>query len=820
MSRVVKMFLCLCSVTALPGRSAADEQAVPAEGLVLWLDAESVEGPDGTPVHRWQDGSGRSNHVGQSAVKHQPILRRSAIGGRPAIEFRGQELLECARFQGFAPNDQPFHIVIVFRAPNGGPASQRLLDLPSRTADTSKPQSGFWVGFQERRRIPRLGITGGDEGEAQTPLWDSRPHVLELVYRADQRFEIHVDGRTERQATFGGRRFLGFQKHVSLAIGQHYRNAGHAPTFLIGEIAEILIYQRGLSDTERFELGTLLTDKYSLKTQYLPLPKFERDVLPILAANCLDCHGREQQQAGLDLRTVTAMLTGGEAGPVVVRGHPEFSELIAVLTSGRMPPDDAAPLQARQIDMLKKWIAADAPADEKVFIRTPQPKVTDQDRQHWAWKRPRKTNPPVVQQTQAVQNEIDRFILAGLEKRGWSFSVQARPERLMRRLYFDLHGLPPEPDELDAFLEDTSPLRMMTVVERLLASHHFGERWGRYWLDVAGYVDVYGNDNDAAIIKPLAGKWRYRDYVIQSFNQDKPLDRFLMEQLAGDQLSDWQHAEQFSAETRDDLTATAFLLSANDSTSEAELNTPDMRHHVLQRTAENVANTLFAFTLQCCRCHDHKYEAVSQIDYYRFQAIFSRVFNVRDWVQADQRTRADVAESRQTAIDAANSRIEHQVKSFTKRLDQIKEAGNNQQQQAERAEIEAQIAGLMQQKLSYGTIPLATDSGSAATTHVLRRGDYLRPGLEVRPALFEVLLPPVQKSGQTDDRPSTDVESGSGISRRLDLARAVTDPDSLAGQHVARVYVNRVWQQLFGQGLVTTGDNLGQSGAKPSHPEL
>ena len=261
------------------------------------------------------------------------------------------------------------------------------------------------------------------------------------------------------------------------------------------------------------------------------------------------------------------MLAGGEAGPVIVRGHPEFSELVAVLEAGKMPPDDADPLTEKQIALIRDWIEADAPANEQVVIRPPQPKVTAKDREHWAWQMPVRPELPAVQQTEQVRNEIDRFVLARLLEKGLSLSADARPDRLVRRLYFDLIGLPPSPQEVDAFVGAESPHAYEDLVDDLLASPHFGERWARHWLDVAGYVDVFGSDNDAAIIKPLAGKWRYRDYVIRSFNDDKPVDQFLIEQLAGDQLADWKQADWFSPETLDRLTATAFLLSANDDTN-------------------------------------------------------------------------------------------------------------------------------------------------------------------------------------------------------------------------------------------------------------
>lgn len=812
---LLPLWLALCLSTA-----SSEEPPVPSEGLVLWLDASSIAGADGASVPEWHDQSGRLNHVSQVDGKRRPTLGQATLGGQPAIQFRGKEFLFLAEFKGLAPIDQPFHVVVVFQAPQGGPPSQRLIDLASWAGDAGQGenQRGFWVGFQGSRFIPRLGIANGDEGEARTAIWDAQPHLLELVYRADQRFEIHIDGRSEREATYDGRKFLGFRERVALAIGQHFAHDDHAPTFLHGDIAEVLIYQRPLTKHERFELGTRLTKKYTLKTDFRPLPLFEQDIRPILAANCLSCHSGKKKEAGLDLSTVSAMLAGGEAGPVVVRGHPEFSELIAVLESGKMPPDDAAPLNKKQIELLRSWIEADTPAKEAIVLRSPPPTVTAEDREHWAWQMPTRHDPPNVTQLTRVRGEIDRFVLARLEKEGLSLSPDASPERLVRRVYLDLTGLPPSPQEVDSFLADNNPKRFDQLVDRLLSTHHFGERWGRHWLDVAGYVDVFGSDNDAAIIKELSGKWRYRDFVIRSFNNDKPFDQFLIEQLAGDELSDWKNAESFTPETVDALTATAFLLSANDDSNAPELNTPDVRHHVLQRTAENVANSLFAVTLQCARCHDHKYEALPQVDYYQFQSIFAPIFNVDDWVVSDQRTRPDISDKAKVLIDQHNSQIDGQLKPLQERREQLKEA-KSEAEKSEAAQLAQQIAELTSGKKGFGTIPLATENGSTTKTHVLRRGDYLRPGLEVGPSLPAVFLPahdaPLAKDSEDS---STQVNGSAG--RRLTLARSLTDPKSLAGNHVARVFVNRVWQQLFGKGLVSTSDNLGVSGARPSHPKL
>lgn len=823
----VRFLLCVFAVHAGFLLAIAEEEVVKPtqDGLVLWLDASTIKAEDGAKVSSWRDGSGKSNDVAQDQEKHQPILSRKALGGKPALQFRSGQMLDRPEFSGFAANDQAFHIALVFQAPTGGPPSQRLIDFQSQQPGVANAnmQHGFWVGFQGSRYLARLGIAHGDEGEGRTRVWDAKPHLLELVYKGNQQFEIHVDGKSDQSAAYGGRKFLGFREKVALAIGQHFAHENHGPTFLHGDIAEVLIYQRPLSKLERFELGSQLTKKYSLKTQFRPLPIFERDIRPILAANCLGCHGEKKKEAGLDLRTVSSMLTGGKAGPVIVRGHPEFSELVAVLESGSMPPKEDRQLTTEQIETIRNWVEAEAPAREKIVILPPPRKVTAKDREHYAWQMPVKHPPPRVKAAGKVRNEVDQFVLARLEAKGLTLSREAAARRLMRRLYFDLVGLPPSTQDVERFLKRPVEGRVESLVDELLASSHFGERWARHWLDVAGYVDVYGSDNDAAIIKPLPGKWKYRDYVIRSWNDDKPFDQFVVEQLAGDQLDDWKKSEKFSPELRDRLTATAFLLSANDDSDQPELNTPDVRHHVLQRTAENVANSLLAVTVQCCRCHDHKYEAVSQTDYYQFEAIFADVFNVRDWAVSTAHVRPAVSDAEKSQIDQHNAKIDAQVKPLQQRLDKLKKA-ETEKEKAEAAKLRSEIAALSAQRKSYETIPLATSRPSRPTTHVLRRGDYLRPGLEVQPALLEVLLPRTPEAVALQSfGPVTEKLGASDEwleNPRLKLARALTDPNSLVGNHVARVFVNRVWQQLFGKGIVETSDNLGVSGSRPSHPKL
>ncbi len=262
-----------------------------------------------------------------------------------------------------------------------------------------------------------------------------------------------------------------------------------------------------------------------------PAPQFDRDVLPILTAHCLKCHGLEARKAGLDLRTVSLALRGGEHGQAIVKGSRDESLLFKKVSSRAMPPDGEKKLSDAQIQTIGDWIAGGnyaATTEERLSVAE-APAVTDQDREFWAFRKlVRPAVPAVLQSDRAGVRDvkpIDAFVVARLEAKGLALSTEADRLTLMRRAYFDLIGLPPSPDEVDAYLTDAAADAYERLIDRLLASPHYGERWGRHWLDQAGYADTLGSDNDAAIINIADGKWRYRDYVVRSFNSDKPFDR-------------------------------------------------------------------------------------------------------------------------------------------------------------------------------------------------------------------------------------------------------------------------------------------------------
>jgi hypothetical protein len=460
--------------------------------------------------------------------------------------------------------------------------------------------------------------------------------------------------------------------------------------------------------------------------------------------------------------------------------------------------------------------------------------------------------------------------VARLEERGLELSPDADPQSLVRRVYFDLLGLPPSPEEIDAFVHDASPQAYERLLDRLLASPHFGERWGRHWLDNAGYADVYGGDNDAGIIKQSENKWLYRDYVIQSLNADKPFNRFLTEQLAGDELVDWRNAEEFTPQMKELLIATGFLRNSADDTNENELNTLDIRFGVLQRTMEGVAGNLLGLTLNCAKCHDHKYEPLTQRDYYQFQAIFQPAFNPDQWLQPQHRQLPAVSPLEKQAADRQNAESDRQVGELRGRIADIREPIEQKLQSAKlaavpeviRADVQAALAAEVEKrtevqkyladkfqpqlqvqpedvnaalsapdkaaieaaerqiqtlnagKRSWQHWQVTYDAAPTTATRILIRGNHLTPGDEVPPGTIGVL----NSADIAEAFQPRAVDGSSG--RRLALAQWLTDTKSPAGALVIRVRVNRVWQQLLGRGIVETSENLGVTGAAPSHEAL
>jgi hypothetical protein len=589
-------------------------------------------------------------------------------------------------------------------------------------------------------------------------------------------------------------------------------------------------------------------------------PTFNAHVRPILKAYCLECHGEATAPKGeLDLRLRRLILRGGESGPAVVAGRPDESLLVQRLQKGEMPPRKKK-VPAADIEVIRRWVAAGA------TVEAPEPEtlaagfqITDDDRRFWAFRPVRRPAVPDVSvANRRPQSPIDAFILARLGAEGLAFAPEAERPTLIRRVTFDLVGLPPTPDEVEAFVKDASADAYEKVVDRLLASVRYGERWGRHWLDVAGYADSEGG-SPADPVRTNA--WKYRDYVIRSLNADKPFDRFIREQLAGDELVKPPY-QNLSPDDLDRLIATGFLRMAPDGTGAAGGDAKAARNQVVTDTVKIVSSAFLGLTVGCAQCHNHKYDPIPQTDFYRLRAIFEPAYDPTHWqppaarqvslyTDADRREAARI-ESEAAAIDKDRLTKQQQFidETFAKELAKLPEEIQDEARTARAtpdAKRSAEQTDLMRKypslNVSAGSLYLY-DAKAAADLKVLAdRATELRkkkPVEEFVRALTEVpgRVPttflhhrgdpdqpkqPIAPAGLTilDDshplRVTAEPPAGGPTSRRLALADWLTDP-----RHplTARVIVNRVWMHHFGRGLVGTPGDFGRLGERPTHPEL
>ena len=837
--------------------------------LLLWLDANNVEQTDAN-VTRWVDSSSYENHISAMDDSQRPVWIPSALGDKPAIRFKNARLQRDI-FNGVPTGDQPLHVFVVFDGKTIKGRSPRLLDIQNRPARGEidaryyLKRKGFWLGYQDFKPETvgqlRLGIWYGQEAPTERISFDAKPHIAEVTYAGRQQWSFFDNGVSNGFGNFkGDTMFLGFELGARLAVGQTYNSDNEATAF-DGDISEIIVFNRSLSFFEQQQIGAYLAQKYQLETdysddEYKPLI-FEDDIVPLLTKYCVDCHSTEDPKADLDITSLLGVHRGSISGAVVQPENAPASMMMQLVGSNQMPPPDydLRPT-AMEIQTLRRWIDEGCTAREPIDIEKIKRRVNSD---HWAFQKLHQ--PAVPDENDKTKNAVDRYIQNKLDAHSLAFSKEADKETLIRRAYLDLIGLQPSPQQVDVFLNDESPDAWETVVDGLLASQHFGERWGRHWLDNAGYSDIISIDNDQNIVKVDSVKWKYRDYVVQSFNEDTPFPIFLTEQLAGDELSDWRNAEVMTDQMRRQLIATGFLRNAPDDTDQNELNIFSIRYNTLHRTGETVSSNLLGLTMRCCKCHNHKFEPISQQDYYQFTAAFAPAFSPTQWLQPQSRIidgfstkqvdafnaelsklreaqatigakaqtefleaqlngvpselREDVKAIRAVAADSRDEIQKYLASKFPQAIEIGVDAAVSQQEDSIRAQYSDAAARIseIEKQIAEGKIQAVYDVDAPPPVHVLRRGEYGSPAAEVHTDIFDVL-----SEGRDFEVAESTPMATSG--RRLTVARKLTDWDSAAGALVLRVRANRIWLQLFGKGIVPTADNLGVSGLAPSHPEL
>ena len=451
------------------------------------------------------------------------------------------------------------------------------------------------------------------------------------------------------------------------------------PVFIAGEAEKSLIYElvhRGempkkggdLSHDEVERIRTWIEGGAEFREAAPALaeePPHQHEVIPVMLLRCAACHGAQRQEGGLDLRTPASMRKGGTSGPAFVAGDPDASRMIQRIESEACPPQErllkffVKRPPSNEVALLREWIAAGAPEQEiqpDVATTAPDPLVSDEDRKHWAFQPPKRP---------ATGHSVDDFIGAKLAGAGLDFAPEADRDTLIRRAFFDLTGLPPSPEEWQYWKGHPDGNWFAGMIDRLLESPRYGERWGRIWLDVAGYSDSEGGlENDP--VRETA--WKYRDYVVQAFNEDKPYDRFLLEQIAGDELVDHAKAAEVTDEMVENLVATAFLRMGVDQTGSRTMNFTEDRLGVIYDAIKVLGSGVMGLTLECARCHTHKYDPIPQRDYFRLKAVFHGALDEHDWLSFKNRNLDAATPAQLERAALTNPPLESEIEALEKKL--------------------------------------------------------------------------------------------------------------------------------------------------------
>jgi hypothetical protein len=583
---------------------------------------------------------------------------------------------------------------------------------------------------------------------------------------------------------------------------------------------------------------------------------FEQHVRPILKTHCLQCHGEGDLREGkLDLRLRRLIVAGGESGTALVPGNAVESLIVKRIRAGEMPPKGKS-LAAREIDLIERWVSSGAKLLREEPAVEPAPgEITDEERAFWSFQPIRHVQVPSVAAGSA-RGPIDAFLIQALARHQLTLSVDADRRIFARRVTFDLIGLPPSPDDVEEFVRDDAPDAAERLVDRLLASPLFGERWGRHWLDLAGYADSDGY-TEADPVRKFS--YKYRDWVIRAINANMPFDQFVIEQLAGDELTPLPYAN-LSPENQDRLVATGFLRTVADGTGQG-VDQKVARNAVVAETIKVVSTSLLGLTVGCAECHNHRYDPIPQADYYRMRAIFEPALNWKEWrapaqrlitlyTDADRARAAEIEAEAQKILEERKKKLDAFIEQIFERelakvpeshRDRVKTARNTPDKDRTPEQVallkeypsadpkpgqidlydpkaakelkadDDRAAEVRKQKPVEEFISALTEvPGQVPETVLFFRGDPDQPKQTLPPAGLAVLdwmataIPP-----RSDSLPTT--------GRRLAYAKHLTD-----SRHplVSRVFVNQIWKTHFGRGIVGSPGDFGVLGDRPTHPEL
>jgi mono/diheme cytochrome c family protein len=540
---------------------------------------------------------------------------------------------------------------------------------------------------------------------------------------------------------------------------------------------------------------------------------FTRHVRPVLTQHCLKCHGGDKTRGDLDLTTRESLLRDTGEGPVVVPGKARDSRLYKLITHQQEPhmPAQGPRLGDAQIAHIAAWIDAGAPYDrpllEKAAGAAKKPMtVTDADRRFWSFQPLHRPAVPAVKDSAWCRTPIDRFILARLEAKGLAPNPAVDRRRLIRRAYFDLIGLPPTPQEVEAFVNDPAADAYEKLLDRLLENPHHGERWARHWLDIARFAESHGFEHDTD--RPHA--FHYRDFVIKALNQDLPYDTFVKWQLAGDEYEPGNPLA---------LMATGFLAAGTHSTQITKNLVEKERYEELDDMARTTGTAMLGLTVGCARCHDHKYDPIPTRDYYRLISTFTTT------VRSDYEIKLDPEGYRwaKATFDAEHAKLVEELKHHEVQGPWFRISDPLWQQLRRRVDEHLKAAPRPTTKVlicSEGVPPLRLHTQGAdffEQTYFLKRGDPDQKDGVVTQGFLQVLMRSPEQEKHWQVAPPRGWRTSY---RRRALAEWITDVDHGAGHLLARVIVNRLWQHHLGRGLVATASAFGAQGEPPTHPEL